>query len=163
VDFIHQQLVKLGQRDGLARIARTITMYIERKLVFPMPDSKYIDPIMEFADTFHLDIMVFIVKMCGSVLVSVGSSCYLNQDISKWQVCPNLDSSCLCHSRLLGTKWPQTSINGTKILIQYNIHLIHLLKWFWYFFLVLDWIISTTLAMHHILHHSAELPCTQCS
>jgi hypothetical protein len=31
-------LAAAGQRrDGLARIARTITMYIEKKLVFPMP------------------------------------------------------------------------------------------------------------------------------
>jgi hypothetical protein len=32
------------------------------------------------------------------------------------------------------------------------------------FFLALDWIISTTLAMHHVLHPSAaefQLPCTQ--
>ena len=43
-------LAAAGQMDGSARIARGITMYIERKLVFPMPvRSKYIDPVTEFA------------------------------------------------------------------------------------------------------------------
>ena len=52
IRFFRKFLAAAGQRDGLARIARTVTMYIERKLVFPMPvqNSKYIDPITEFAD-----------------------------------------------------------------------------------------------------------------
>jgi len=42
----------------------------------------------------------------------VDSSCYLNWDISKWHV---WDSSCLCHSRLPGTKWTQSLYQWGKI------------------------------------------------